>query len=300
MLWITADLDSFGLNVSLAKEPMESRAAIKAFGELSLAYAVINERVSAIRDLELRGVIRDQLAIWKSFILKEMLKPEYLDLMHKIPSSIDYYLLPYLTIRREGRYLEEFERALQSQFLSGLPSSFELVPYLQLDRAYFNWKSGLQVIEPNWLALYRATGMAKSRNLVGMTSGDAYNITHTIFYITDFGKKAPPFSQAEKRRVLRLLHSLLVHFWRTGFWDVVGELLLNALSMRSDPSYLYVQASNSFFNSSQMDDGSFIPKSSHLKRLNNRQTQGRFSQNYHTTLVGAMFATAVVLDANRQ
>ena len=65
----------------------------------------------------------------------------------------------------------------------------------------------------------------KAGSYVRLDDEAAYAITHTLFYLTDFGGRGAALSHRQRERAVDLVEVLLLHYWRTGRWDLVGELL---------------------------------------------------------------------------
>lgn len=183
----------------------------------------------------------------------------------------------------------------------GYPDASETLPYKVLDRKYFLWKSGWLKREPAWQYLCRHTRLARARKVHYFDDLSAYSVTHTIFYLTDFGHCALGVTDNEQSRIRDLVECLLVHYWRTGHWDLVGELLISLECLGNVNSIIYAGGTNAF-QSAWLDNGAIPPVAG--KREPGPSTasptgppddpQSLFRLYYHTTLVGALYCSVAL------
>jgi len=161
----------------------------------------------------------------------------------------------------------------------------EVVPYRRFERDLLFWKAGLGA-EPAWDELYEATILACSRRLSFLDIGDMYSITHTVFYLSDMGRR-PLEDDARIERIASVLDNLMIHSWRLGDWDLLCEILL-AVRLIGRPTALREpwQAAAAAFR----PDG--VLPSGRGASLPDHEAD-EFASGYHTTLVGVLLADAV-------
>ncbi|MFY0802054.1 hypothetical protein AB1K12_09860 [Peribacillus frigoritolerans] len=172
-------------------------------------------------------------------------------------------------------------------------NSFEVVPYREFDLAYTFWKSGWVDKEPDWKSLYSSTVLARCNSSFCIDVDSAYSITHTIFYLTDMGNRSAPISKSHTEHSVELVESLLLHYWRIGHWDLMGELLINLNTIGHKNTLLFEEAKIAFHEVWQ-DNGALpsMRTQQHIKYELDEEEQ--FKNCYHTTLVGLLYcATAL-------
>lgn len=278
-IWLTANLDKF----SPSRDGHIDFFHLKAFAEFSLVCAYLEQ-------WKYLGLDK-HLASWHAFIIEHCENPIYAQGPRKQPAMAFAYLVPYLMLRSVGYQSSYYEETLK-RLRFGLLHREELVPYRVLDRQYMFWKSGYIGAEPRWHRLYRTTALGKCRSPLYLSDEAAYSVTHTLFYVTDFGNRSTIFPSKEIRRIKAITECLLLHYWRVGHWDLVGELLCNLNCLDSTNSAVYSGAATAF-DRAQQSDGS-VPAKRDLVDLQ-KPSQGqeeeeerKFRNCYHTTLVGVL------------
>ncbi len=160
----------------------------------------------------------------------------------------------------------------------GARSMPERSPFAELEAAYFSARRrGTQPTFPKRTVARTAFSRLQSDRFPSwlLDTSDIYNVTHTIFYLTDFGnmKMATPVSRAFTERLTGLL---ALHVLRRD-WDLAGELLM-CLRLLDIPASPVQRAADEAIRASQLPDGR-IP----YRLPMDDRTPIDFS--YHTTLV---------------
>ncbi|WP_347553105.1 hypothetical protein ABFG93_21240 (plasmid) [Pseudalkalibacillus hwajinpoensis] len=274
--WIDRNLERF----SPIRTGDFNNSDLKSFAELTLVYALLEEW----NDLH----IDNHLSKWRNFILKHCEEQSYAQMVRKSPRSAFLYLLPYLMLRSTGYRSTYYEDTLDYIQRWGYFESIELVPYRSLDLQYMCWKSGYFNHEPDWYKLYRSTVLGRFRSPLSLDNDAAYSVTHTLFYLTDFGNRNTPIAASEIDHVTKLIEYLLIHYWRVGHWDLMGELLINLNCLGRNDSFIYAKASQAFQEAWRNDGG--IPGMRLERDLDREDDEEETFQNcYHTTLVGVLY-----------
>jgi hypothetical protein len=182
-----------------------------------------------------------------------------------------------------------------------------VVPYRALEREHALWKSGWTRDEPSWRRLARATVLLQCDNPAAFDDEGAYSVTHTLFYLTDFGNREAPLRRSERDRAVDTVECLLLHYWRIGHWDLVGELLVNLNCLRKRGSPIYEAAARAY-HAAWRDDGSVPGTQRAMRASRGREVAGPrdggkaatrkasrpFRLRYHPTLVAVLYcATAI-------
>lgn len=139
--------------------------------------------------------------------------------------------------------------------------------------------------------LCRASNLGRQVNPIYLSDYDIYSITHTLFYLTDFGRlPETQLSSVRRRRACEIVGKLLAMQIYRGNWDLVGELLLShhCLGATSD---FYASGWQALL-AAQWPDGA-VPgpnyRSQATEGMNDTDRQSYvFKHCYHTTLVAAL------------
>ena len=288
--WLNRNLDRFS-----PFEQSDLTPKITAFAELAILY----ERLRSIESeaVAMRLGLPRVLRRWRQFLLKHCEDRAYAELGRRRPASAFALSLPYLSLRTSGHRSSFHEETLRNARARGVLATAETVPHRVLDREYFLWKSGLSSQAPAWLELYANTALAVIPDDLHIDREMAYAITHTLFYLTDWGRRPPPFDIAETGRVTRILDCLIVHYWRLSHWDLLGELLVNRVSMSVGASRLATAAAIAFLNAWR-PEGCIPGEGLEIKGLNQSLPAERqsimFAECYHSTLVGVIYCVSAL------
>jgi hypothetical protein len=276
-------------------EKLDSSPRIQPFAELAILY----ERLRSVPSgpLATRLELPRHLRRWRGFLLRHCEDRAYAELGRRIPSNTFALLLPYLNLRATGHRSPFHEETFERARASGVLFVAEAVPHRVLDREYFLWKSGLLSYEPDWLKLYATTALAVAPDALHVDNDTAYAFTHTLFYLSDLGRRPLPFDEAEAERVTRILDCLMVHYWRLQHWDLLGELLANRVSMPAQESRLATAASAALLNAWR-PEGCILGEGLEIKGLDKAPPAERaatiFRACYHTTLVGVIYCISAL------
>lgn len=292
------------------KEGSPEGGRIKRLGELAIVYRLLR-RVDADPRNRI-SALASALPEIHAFILDQCEAIEYKELVRKRLKEGFFLLIPYLILRSFGCRIGYHEDSLRRMVRLGFPGSVERVPHRAMETQYCMWISGLREEEPPWPSLYGATFLKQVRSLIHLDRDDAYAITHTLMYLTDFGGLAASLDVTEIERVEQVLKCLLIHHARVADWDLTGELLLGLGFLARTSSAIYQAAEAGFLRFAWQSDGSLLPHTpdrcgegaaaSNVTRDDSGEKSEReiFDHRYHTTLVGLMHCAAAHLHSRSQ
>ena len=240
--WLNSELHGF----SLPDTAKPSGASVKALSELAIAYAWLVQCRNRLSPLANCAALETSLELWRRFIIGECQKRTYAESARRYPAQAFNLLVCYLALRSSGYRSTYHEQTLRLVHRWGYPAITETVPYRVLNNQYFLWKSGLTRHEPSWQTLYKRTILARAHCIAYLDRDDAYSITHTLFYLTDFGNRPLPLPDSDRIRIKEIVEALLIHYWRTSDWDLVGELLINLECLNMGKSVCYTGSANAF------------------------------------------------------
>jgi hypothetical protein len=278
--WLNTHLDRF----TPWRSNQLSMEGLQSLSELAIIYARIKTDNDAWKKT---GITNQKLEQWEQHIITILEMPAFYELARKRPLHSFPYILPYLVMRSTGYkniFLEETLEVLLSQ---GFPKVQEVVPFRELDLVYFFNKAQLAQNE-NMMSVYHRTFMSKMKSIIHIDNESAYSITHTILYLSDFGKSKLTLPATEMKKIQEVLESLAIHFWRLKHWDLLGELLF-CLSIIGIPlESIFHRALTAFYNAHEQD-GSITGRQEQHSELLTAQLAGNrekiFTCNYHTTIV---------------
>lgn len=142
---------------------------------------------------------------------------------------------------------------------------------------------------PTYQELYKQTTLGKSSNWLLLSDDAAYSITHTLFYITDMGRKQ--LLSIDYEHIATQLFRLLVFYQLKNNLDILSELIICLFFLQipfsSEQKQLIDSAMQQLYTSQDSKKG-FVPSPSFATITDD---VANFFEHYHTTLValGAHF-----------
>lgn len=227
-----------------------------------------------------------------SFVADIWRRAAYQDLVVRNPESLQLYVLIYNSLLQSGFDVFESAETIQHVVDAGYATAVEAVPFRLMDFRHILDNAGIRHSLPPMRELFERTMLARRPPLHYLTSPDVYCLTHTIFYLTDFGFTPPDRIDAVELASFRdAVEQLLGLYARLRDWDLTAELLVCAQCLRADPTMLQLAAWQGLARA-QLEDGSvpaprYDPDGAEARRSPDRYA---FEHNYHTTLVSALAA----------
>lgn len=282
--WITQNLELFHpfLNETEGGEPDLYRS--KALCELGLMCMLYYRCTEEALDPRVQNFVSFIHDIWQ--------QPAYQDRGVRNLETFRLYTMIYVNLLRCGAVESSYSEIIQRFLEQGYVTAVELVPMRVLDFRHMLDSGGFRHNLQSYDDIYQATLLAKTPPLVYFTDSDVYDITHTLFYVTDFGSQPASVLPKEQIPTVQwMIGALLGVYLRRRNWDIVGELLLNCLCLRWYPPIVFDVAWDSLLQA-QLPDGSTPgPLFSQEERQKLDEAEQRaydFKHNYHTTLVCAI------------
>lgn len=126
------------------------------------------------------------------------------------------------------------------QVLAGLAASGYLTrrwrsPYLRLEIAHHADLAGVAHAMGSYAELYAASLLAGRTAALPITDDDACDIAHTIFYLSDYGLRAPGLDRLETERARRIVVELTGHYVQRDDWDNAAMFVLAQLCLGLNP-----------------------------------------------------------------
>ncbi len=109
-------------------------------------------------------------------------------------------------------------------------------PYLRLEIAYYKEMAGIgQGGGVSYRDLYAESLLAGRTEALPISDAEACTIAHTIFYLCDYGLRAPELEDSEVERIRRIVVELTDHYLQRDEWDNVAKFLLAQSCLGLDP-----------------------------------------------------------------
>lgn len=214
----------------------------------------------------------------------------YREMIARDEAALLLYAGTYAALRLCGQEDLEFRRIIQRAVDGGYAAAFERVPYRQLDLLHTLHVCGIKHDLPTMDEVLPFTLLCRRPNVLKLTDRDIYAITHTLFYVTDFGRREPAWPHGyDPSEGVELVEALLVLAEARANADLVGELLccLYCLGVTGSPAE---DQSWAFLESVQEDSGRVNgPQGVVHPGIDGGDDYYRhWAEAYHTTIVTAL------------
>ena len=262
----------------------------KAVTELALLGMLLNRQQAFCRDYRITRIF--------DFISEVYRHPFFLESMHRSNNAFVSNVYLTVTLRTVGlHYDPEYWRAIQVIIDRSNICGIERLPYRILELRHALDLGGFRHTIPAYSELVQQGILAQHMNLAYFTDDDAYSVTHTLFYISDFGKHPIDILSSEQLEHLRwVIKHLLGMYVRRRDWDITAELLLSSYCLGEPLSKLEEFGFRALANAQSADGGVPGPQYDYDCERNQEPefvAEYRFTNCYHTTLVsilvGAMY-----------
>jgi hypothetical protein len=281
--WLAGHLDHF--------DPYSPRAAsathgtVKAVLELALLRHLWAR--SAARDDRLDAMTALVRGLWRS--------PDFERFIAAQPDFAPRYGLVYAALAPPGTAggprRTTLARAAAEEFAAQSP-------YQRLETRYYADLAGIDHgIEPYEELLEQsplvkpATGT--SSDGAPLTTQDAYALTHSAFFLSDFGRRSPGPATALVRAT-DVAGRMLDHCVRHDRWDLTAELLITRYCLGHHPlDEPSGAAAVQCLARAQRADGAIPARSADLRAAGHLPAAESFRKAYHTTLVTALMSLIV-------
>ncbi|WP_328946154.1 hypothetical protein OG259_36610 [Streptomyces sp. NBC_00250] len=252
----------------------------------------------------------DPLSGATALVRKLWQDPDFPELFDDIPAYASTYRLIYAALAPDGIDGTQCRAALallDPGFLSPRGKS----PYRRIEIRHYADKAGVRhgmepyarLLPQSPVVALRAAGQPEgSKDSDGLapyaveplTTPQAYALTHTAFYLGDFGRTDPRLDAGALDHAQGLIRRMLLHCVAHDRWDLAAELVLAQFVLGGDPLRTPSGAAAvECLVRAQRPDGAIPGRSAALKAPPSATAAEFFRKAYHTTLVTALMATVV-------
>ncbi|QGV82075.1 DUF6895 family protein [Streptomyces ficellus] len=271
--WLYAHRDGFRLQPDADPET-GILERFKPVGELALICKVLfREGVAGSRQADLARRLLDHA--WRDVLDggRMLVRGQRTEPISPIPFET------YVPFRELGYSQPELERAVRlSHRLTGW-AGLEVLPVRRLGLSAFERRFGLPPNLPEDEA-FRRTWLAREPEPWTVETRVGYDITHTVFHLTDWGEKPDGLPASVARYLSQWLPVWLDDWLDLERWDLLGELLVVDACL---PAPTLDGAAWEGFAAAQRPDGA-MPA---LRTMPEGDPQDVFDVVYHSTLVAA-------------
>ncbi|MEU8677880.1 hypothetical protein [Streptomyces sp. NPDC048560] len=292
--WLGRNLDHFDPFSPSARSATHGKA--KAALELALLCHCA-ARSGAVPEA-LGGAIALVRKLWQD--------PDFPRLFEEVPDHAPTYGLIYAALAPDG--IDDTERrAALARLSPDLLSPHGKSPYRRIEIRYYADKAGIrhgmepyaELLPRSPLVALPAAGSLGSdgpaaQDAAPLATPEAYALTHTGFYLGDFGRTPPGLTGSAMAHARALVSRMLDHCVGHDRWDLAAELLLTQFILGSDPRGTAPGAAAvECLIRAQRSDGAMPGRSAALAAPSSAPPGEFFRKAYHTTLVTALMALIV-------
>ncbi|MFJ8082898.1 DUF6895 family protein [Streptomyces sp. NPDC096205] len=275
--WLWGHRDGFRLEPDADPE-VGFLERFKPIGELALVCKVLfREGVAGSRQAELARRLLDH--VWRDTLDggRLLVRGQRTEPFSPIPFEV------HLAFRELGYRCPEVERATELNHRLGSWSAFETTPTRRLGLSAFQRRAGLAP-RPTEADVFRRTWLARRPEPWTVEGHTAYDITHAVFHLTDWGEH-PEGLPPDTAGYLSLWLPVWLDDWLDlQRWDLLGELLVVDACL---PRPTFDQRAWEAFAAAQQPDGA-MPA---LRTMPTGDRDEVFDVVYHPTLVAAFAST---------
>ncbi|MFJ5774002.1 DUF6895 family protein [Streptomyces sp. NPDC093094] len=224
-------------------------------------------------------------------------------LFEDVPKHASAYRLIYAALAPDaidGTQVRAALARLEPGFLTPRDKS----PYQRIEIRHYADKAGVRhTVEPyaellphSPLVAFRAAGPGDGTTQDGapLTGPQAYALTHTGFYLSDFGQTWPGLGGGALTHARDLVRRMLCHCVEHDRWDLAAELVLTQFVLGCEPlDTSEGAAAVDRLIRVQRSDGAIPGRSAALEAPASASPGEFFRKAYHTTLVTALMALVV-------
>jgi hypothetical protein len=283
--WISGNIDKFDLSSS----SLNCHFGLKVLSEMNLLASLYNRKLINKYDDRIKKII--------TFTTEQLERVGYMDGVARMPEFLSLYTFIYMSLYKCGLNLQEFRSAIVAAVEQEAINSRERIPFGMMDLCYALNKANIKHPFPTLRSLYHKTLLAKDPAILSLNLNDAYDITHIIFYLSDFGfRKSIEISSRQFPKVCWIITVLTGLYLREQAWDILAELLLCYYCLGWYHYPIYQVAWNNLLNIQKID-GSIPGSLRSEKEIKSEVWDKNFTQNYHATIVTAI-SCLVTIDDN--
>ena len=167
----------------------------KALGELGLLCMLYHRTA--------KGDVEPAVERFLCFIYNIWQQPEYQERIVRRPEYFQIQIMIYTVLQQCNVINDSYKGIIQGIIDQGYVTATETTAMRLLDRRHMLDCGKFRHNLPPYQELYHNTLLAKAPPVIYLSDNDVYAITHTLFYITDFGRSSAPMLDGEHLSIVR-------------------------------------------------------------------------------------------------
>ncbi|MEV4881123.1 DUF6895 family protein [Streptomyces cyaneofuscatus] len=266
----------------------------------------VTPRVKALLQLALLRRVWDRtapsdpgLAETTAVVERAWQRPDFARLIALDPRYARQFQLMFAALAPAGTVTGAHRAALDRLAADGYLTPRRKSPYLHLETRYHADLAGIGHRLAPYEELY-ASGLAARAHELPAAGLDVCEITHTVFYLSDFGLREPGPTGRALERLARVVEGLTDHCVREGAWDLTAKLVLAQHCLGLDPLRTSSGAAAvRMLARAQAPDGAIPGRSAAESAPADATPEAFFRRAYQATL-GTALAMLVVTDGRTE
>jgi hypothetical protein len=220
--------------------------------------------------------------------------PDFQQLISSQPDHAGQYELIYAALAPAG-----IDAGLRDAALARLEASGHLLAagksaYTRLETRFYADKAGARHELPSYEELIEQNILVRLPEKVPVTITEAYTITHSSFYVSDFGFRRPALAPQACERARHLVSEMLDYCAGQDMWDLTAELLITLACLGANPLDMPAGlAGLRCLRRAQLPDGAIPGRSAAQRPEASASAAEFFHKSYHTTLAVILMSVIV-------
>ena len=212
------------------------------------------------------------------------------------PAKYRQFALTYAGLAPAGVTTEFHRLPLAGVAPDGYLAPYGRSPYLRLEARYYAELAGLRHGFESYRDLYGASKLANLTSVpIPMDIEDAYEVTHTLFLMTDFAFRGHGLTDHERKRAFGIVDEMTDHFIDVAHWDLTAELVLSQFCLGEDPTRTRSGAAGiRTLLAAQTPSGAIPGRFAAQRAPESASAVEFFRKSFHTTLVTAILSLIVL------
>jgi hypothetical protein len=256
---------------------------LKVTGELILLCGLYHRRF---------GQLNKQLTECIAYARRLLNELDYEDQILRKPAQFLPYSVMYASLRDCGLDDEKLGSAVKKAIDRNYLSAMDLKAFQKMDLRYslnrWNFEHGMPTLQE----LSISTPISSSCNPVYFQLKDLYSLTHSVFYLSDFGfDTVKSLTEEQTSTLLWTISALLGIRMTSKDLDLSSEFLLCCQCLKKFPDPVFWLAWNQLLSGQEIDGsirGPLFDEKKFQEIGPDHRGKYYFEENYHTTFVAAI------------
>lgn len=284
--WLLDNLDFF--------DPFSARSEGSPHGKVKAALELALLRHCWAR----RAPDDERLAEIAALVRRLWQLPDFQHLITSQPAHGSAYRLIYTALPPEDIDPELRNSVLAQLGADGYLTSAGKSSYLCLETRFYADKAGARHALDSYEKLIEQSIFVELPTAMPVTIQEAYTITHTSFYLSDFGRKRPDLAPETLERAIDLSGRMLDYCVAQDMWDLTAEFLITLFNLGDDPLNSASGAAGlACLARAQLPNGAIPGRSAKQMPAESASPGEFFHKVYHTTL--AVILMSMIISSPR-